>query len=290
MPALPLYLIANLLYGLNGIIAASIPFESSVIVLSRLILGGGFLGILLLTLRRAAARRGTPFTTLTRRQLVLLVLSGFAMGASWLCLCAGFQTIGVGMTTLLYYTGPVMLMAFLAVTGEDRFAGSQWLGLAAAAAGAALAIGGGDFTLSGGVLIGLLSAVCYAAMVWTARRAGHVDGLTAASLEMAAAFPLVLIYAWSTVDAFPTAADVAAVWLPLAVLGLLNTGVGCAFYFYAVSRLNASIVSAGGYLEPIGALVFSAIFLGESLGVTGWTGAALVLAGTVIAGRSSGKE
>ncbi len=266
MPALPLYLIANLLFGLNGIIAASIPFESSVIVLSRLILGGGFLGILLLTLRRAAARRGTPFTTLTRRQLVLLVLSGFAMGASWLCLYAGFQTIGVGMTTLLYYTGPVMLMAFLAVTGEDRFAGS------------------------GGVLIGLLSAVCYAAMVWTARRAGHVDGLTAASLEMAAAFPLVLIYAWSTVDAFPTAADVAAVWLPLAVLGLLNTGVGCAFYFYAVSRLNASIVSAGGYLEPIGALVFSAIFLGESLGVTGWTGAALVLAGTVIAGRSSGKD
>ena len=138
MPALPLYLIANLLFGLNGIIAASIPFESSVIVLSRLILGGGFLGILLLTLRRAAARRGTPFTTLTRRQLVLLVLSGFAMGASWLCLYAGFQTIGVGMTTLLYYTGPVMLMAFLAVTGEDRFAGSQWLGLAAAAAGAAL--------------------------------------------------------------------------------------------------------------------------------------------------------
>ena len=182
MPALPLYLIANLLFGLNGIIAASIPFESSVIVLSRLILGGGFLGILLLTLRRAAARRGTPFTTLTRRQLVLLVLSGFAMGASWLCLYAGFQTIGVGMTTLLYYTGPVMLMAFLAVTGEDRFAGSQWLGLAAAAAGAALAIGGGAFTLSGGVLIGLLSALCYAAMVWTARRAGHVDGLTAASI------------------------------------------------------------------------------------------------------------
>lgn len=140
------------------------------------------------------------------------------------------------------------------------------------------------------MLIGLLSALCYAAMVWTARRAGYVDGLTAASWEMAAAFPLVLIYAWSTVDAFPTAADVAAVWLPLAVLGLLNTGVGCAFYFYAVSRLNASIVSAGGYLEPIGALVFSAIFLGESLGVTGWTGAALVLVGTVIAGRSSGKD
>lgn len=290
MPALPLYVTSLLLFGFNGIIAAAIPFESAVIVLTRLVLGGAFLGVLLFALRRAAKARGEARTQLTRRQKMLLTFSGFAMGASWLCLYAGYVTIGVGMTTLLYYTGPIMLMTFLHVTREDRFEGAQWLGLAAAAAGAGLAVGGSDFELSGGILIGLLSAACYAAMVWLARRAGKVDGLTAAVMEIGSAFPLVLVYALLTVGAFPTWALIADAWLPMAVLGLLNTGVGCAFYFYAVSRLNASIVSAAGYIEPISALIFSAIFLGETLGLTGWTGAALVLLGTVLAGRSSAKK
>lgn len=288
MPALPLYVFANLLFGLNGIIASMIPFESGVIVLIRLVLGGLFLAVLLAASRKLACRRGQEPQAMSTRQRLLLIISGLAMGASWLGLYAGFQLIGVGITTLLYYTGPILLMLFLAVTGQDRFSVRQWGGLCAAAVGAFLAVGsvGSRGTLSvPGVAAGLFSACGYAAMVWFARRAGEADGLTAAVTEIGAAFPMVLLYVLLTGAGLPDAAALASAWLPALTLGVVNTGVGCALYFYAVSRLSASVVSSAGYLEPISALIFAAVFLGEALGFIGWTGAALVMAGTLMAAK-----
>ena len=67
--------------------------------------------------------------------------------------------------------------------------------------------------------------------------------------------------------------------LPILFLGIINTGVGCYFYFSSISDLPVQTVAIGGYLEPLSALLFSAAFLGEALGFVQIVGAVLILGG-----------
>jgi DME family drug/metabolite transporter len=74
--------------------------------------------------------------------------------------------------------------------------------------------------------------------------------------------------------AMPLRPDVLAVAL---YLGVVPTGVGYAAYFL-VLRTTAPIVAAlSTLLEPLTAAVLSAVLLHDELGVTGWTGAALLV-------------
>ncbi len=59
----------------------------------------------------------------------------------------------------------------------------------------------------------------------------------------------------------------------------MNTGVGCYLYFSSMQRLPAQSVAICGYLDPLSALVFSAVFLAERLTPEQMIGAALILGG-----------
>ena len=72
-------------------------------------------------------------------------------------------------------------------------------------------------------------------------------------------------------------------WAPLLVLGLVNTGFGCFVYFSAMGKLPAQTVSVCGYLEPLAAVVLSALLLGEAFSPVQAAGVALVIGGAVYA-------
>jgi len=67
--------------------------------------------------------------------------------------------------------------------------------------------------------------------------------------------------------------------LPILFLGIVNTGIGCYFYFSSIGDLPVQTVAIGGYLEPLSALFFSTAFLGETLGFVQIVGAVLILGG-----------
>ena len=67
--------------------------------------------------------------------------------------------------------------------------------------------------------------------------------------------------------------------LPILFLGVVNTGVGCYFYFSSIGDLPVQTVAIGGYLEPLSALFFSAALLGEALSFVQVVGAVLILGG-----------
>ena len=51
--------------------------------------------------------------------------------------------------------------------------------------------------------------------------------------------------------------------LPILVLGLLNTGNGGYLYFSSIGSLPVQAVAICGYLEPLSAVLFSVLLLGE---------------------------
>lgn len=69
----------------------------------------------------------------------------------------------------------------------------------------------------------------------------------------------------------------------LLVLGLLNTGIGCFLYFSSIGGIKVQTVAILGYLEPLSAISFSFIFLGEQLLVGQIIGAVLILSGALCA-------
>jgi len=68
-------------------------------------------------------------------------------------------------------------------------------------------------------------------------------------------------------------------WIPILLLGIVNTGIGCYFYFSSIGDLPVQTVAILGYLEPLSALLFSAAFLGETLSFLQLIGAVLILGG-----------
>ena len=59
------------------------------------------------------------------REAAALIVSGAALGASWIFLFRAYQTIGVGISSLLYYCGPIIVMALSPLIFGEKLTGSK---------------------------------------------------------------------------------------------------------------------------------------------------------------------
>lgn len=177
------YLAALLLFGSNGIIAAAIALPSSDIVLLRTFLGAlSLVAILAITQRHKLQAPSRP------REAAALLLSGAALGASWIFLFRAYQTIGVGISSLLYYCGPIIVMALSPLIFGEKLTGGKIAGFIAVACGAFLIAAqglGGNMSIAG-IACGIASAFCYALMVIASKGAPHIEGLENSTLQVSA--------------------------------------------------------------------------------------------------------
>ena len=237
------YLIGLLLFGFNGIVASHIALESSQIVLLRTLLGS----VSLLALFFLSGHR---FSFTGRGQDVTLVLlSGAAMGASWMFLYAGYQTIGVSTASLLYYCCPVIVMALSPLVFHEALTWVKITGFVCVCGGIVLVNGWGGGSLSiSGFLYGILSAVCYAAMLILNKKAESVDGMENSLLQMlsATATVFVLLLCQGGLSMTITGAN----WPWILLLGIVNTGFGCWCYFSAIGSLPVQTVAAPVTASP----------------------------------------
>lgn len=135
-----------------------------------------------------------------------------------------------------------------------------------------------------GIVCGIASAFCYALMVIASKGAPHIEGLENSALQVSAAFVTALVLTLITQGApsFLSAGVAASIdWRAVAMLGVVNTGIGCLLYFSAVAKLPVQTVAVVGYLEPLSAVVFSAALLGEAITPHRLMGAALIIGGAI---------
>lgn len=276
------YLAALLLFGSNGIIAAAIALPSSDIVLLRTFLGA----LSLITILATTQHHKLQAPSRPREAAALLLLSGAALGASWIFLFRAYQTIGVGVSSLLYYCGPIIVMALSPLIFGEKLTGGKIAGFVAVACGAFLIAAqglGGNMPIAG-IVCGIASAFCYALMVIASKGAPHIEGLENSTLQVCAAFVTALVLTLITQGApsFLSAGIAASIdWRAVAMLGVVNTGIGCLLYFSAVAKLPVQTVAVVGYLEPLSAVVFSAALLGEAITPVRLMGAALIIGGAI---------
>ena len=269
------YFAALLLFGFNGIVASFIDLSSYEIVLLRT-----FIGSVLLIALFFLSRNKLTFYQYKNDSLFLL-LSGIAMGTSWMFLYEAYAQIGVSIASLCYYCGPVIVMALSPLLFREKLTASKLCGFAAVLIGIIL-VNGSAFNGNGnlwGIFCGLMSAVMYAAMVICNKKAQRITGMENATLQLFVSFLTVFIFVLfkQGLTVHLHTEDI----IPVLILGLFNTGIGCYFYFSSIGKLPVQTVAVCGYLEPLSAVVFSVIVLHETMLPIRLLGAALIIGGAV---------
>lgn len=267
------YLLALFIFGSNGIVASHINLSSYEIVLLRTLIGSLLLIILFFL------NKGKLTFFKHKKQLIFLFISGIAMGTSWMLLYESYQLIGVSIASLLYYCGPVFVMVLAPILFGEKLTIIKLISFLAVLCGIFL-VNGSSFENSGnnwGMFCGLMSAVMYAFMVIFNKKAKDITGLENAMLQLFISFLTVAVFVG--IKQGYTIQIASSDVLPILILGLINTGLGCYFYFSSIGSLPVQTVAICGYLEPLSAVLFSVVLLGEKMLPVQITGAILILGG-----------
>ena len=77
----------------------------------------------------------------------------------------------------------------------------------------------------------------------------------------------------------------------LLVIGLLNTGLAYLLYVSGLQKLPGQSVALISYVDPVSALVFSALLLHESMSTLQTVGAVLIIGGAILGElKKTGRE
>ncbi len=281
---LAVYLVALVMFGTNGIVASYISLESCQIVFFRTMAGSALLVAAFLIVHRRYEAFRMP------GQVALVALSGAFMGASWLFQYEAYREIGIGMTSLVYCCGPAALMALSPFLFGERMTAYRAAGFAIVVTGAVLlalngaGVGGSPY----GYLCAVMTAATYALMIISNKKATGIGGLENSSLQILFAFVTVAVFvvvSGRLPDSVPQG-DI----VPLLVLGLVNTGLGCLAYFTAIKHLQTQTVAICDYIEPMSAVIFAMALLGETMSPVEWVGAGLIAVGVVVGEAVGGRS
>ncbi len=272
--ALLKYLSALLLFDLNGIVASQIAMSSYEIVFLRTMIGSVLL-ILLFILGK-----GRFHLREHRRDSLFIILSGIAMGASWMFLYEAYQQIGVSLASLLYYCGPVIVMALSPLIFKEKMTISKACGFLTVLAGILLVNGKSSAEINTWSLFcGAMSAVMYFFMVTLNKKARQITGMENAAIQLTVSFLSVAVFVGFRQAFIIHIPDGA--WLWILILGIVNTGIGCYLYFSPLSQLPVQTVAICGYLEPLSAVFFAAVLLNERMTIIQVIGAACIIGGAM---------
>lgn len=267
------YMTSLLMFGSNGIAASYISLSSYEIVFTRTLIGSLFLALIFVF-----SKQKVRFCK-DKSHFLYLVISGMAMGTSWMFLYEAYSQIGVSIATLAYYCGPVIVMILSPVIFRETMTSAKLLGFLAVLIGM-FCVNGQALSqgkTSWGLICGILSAFMYAIMVVFNKKAVSIRGLENSMWQLITSFITVAIFLY-LMQGFSVNITSENL-VPILILGIVNTGIGCYFYFSSIGDLPVQTVAIYGYLEPLSALLFSIVLLGEKLSFVQIVGAMLILGG-----------
>ena len=208
-----------------------------------------------------------------------MVLTGMAVGLNWALLFTAYNYTSVAVATLAYYFAPVLVMALSPLLFRERTTPWQLLCFFAATAGLVLVISGGA-TLTAGNLVGVgfgLGAAClYATVVLINKFCPGGTGLDRSIYQMAGSCLLLVVLVPLRGGFHLMECDVTSL-VNLLIVGVVHTGLAYWLYFTSIRDLPGTQTAILSYIDPVVAIFVSTLFFRESVAMSQWVGAALIL-------------
>ena len=271
---------AMLIYGTIGVLRRYIPLPSPLLVFLRGILGGMFLMVFAKVMKKNAGAK------LPRNLFLRLVFTGALIGVNWMLLFEAYNHTTVAVAVLCYYMEPTIVMLLSPMIFKERLTLKKSLCAAAAVIGMVFVSGvlgdsgekNGDIT---GVLLALSAACLYSAVVIMNKKTSGIDVYQRVTIQLFSAGIIMLPYLLLTNGSGSVEFSASAVILIL-ILGIVHTGIAYALYFGSMEGLRVQTIAIFSYIDPVSALLFSALFLKEPLSMSGVIGAVMIIGSALI--------
>ncbi len=259
------------IFGTISIFVRYLPLSSGEIALYRSVMAALPVGLVLLCTKQKI------HLDILKRQGLLLMLSGLALGLNWILLFEAYQHTTVSTATLCYYFAPVLVTVISPFLFREKLTKSQILCFVMSTVGLLLITGFRDLHTNGlGILLGLGAAVFYACMVLLNKGIKGVTGLQRTFLQFVSASVILVPYVAFS-GGFHLAALDGKAFICLLVVGLVHTGVAYCLYFAAIGALKGQQIAILSYIDPLVAVLISVFVLSEEMTLLQAVGGILIL-------------
>ena len=278
VPARAKLILAMTIFGTIGIFVRYIPLPSSVIACVR-----GFVGVAFLLLVTFLRKSKISWKDI-KKNLVLLVISGAFIGINWILLFESYRYTTVATATLCYYMAPIFVTIASPFILKEKLTFKKGLCVLTALLGMVFVsgiVGTSSLQINvPGILCGVGAVLFYACVILLNKHIKDISSYDMTMTQLLMAAVVILPYALITTDVSAISLDMKA-FICLLIVGIIHTGFAYMIYFSSISSLKAQTVAIFSYIDPVIAIILSALLLKEEMGIFGVIGAVLILGSTL---------
>ena len=233
-----------LIFGTIGIFRRYISLPSGFLIFARGLLGG--LSVILFV----KLRSGHVFRRSGMRHLVWLILTGVLLGSEWIMLFEAYNLTTVAIASLCNYMQPIIVLLLSPLVFKERMTAKK-------------------------LICGVI------AVAGMNKKNTNIDPYTKTVIQLFSAAAVTIPYLFLSGELGRIEFDPITVTL-LLVVGIVHTGFSYVLYFRSMEGLKAQTIAILSYIDPIAALLFSALILKESLSALGLAGAVMILGAAIV--------
>lgn len=257
------YLIISMsIFGTIGLFVNYIPLSSGEIALYRAILAFILVGLVLVI-----TKQKLNFKEI-KKELIILLLSGMAMGMNWVFLFQSYKYVAVSISTLTYYFAPIIVTVLCPILFKEKMTLKQIICFVFSTVGLVLIISQGisssesnNYAL--GIIFGLCAAVLYATVILLNKCIKTVDGLKRTFIQFFSAIIVLLPYVLLS-GGFNKMTSYTGI-IAMIVIGIVHTGITYCLYFSSLKELKGQEAAILSYIDPLVAVLISVLVLKEAI-------------------------
>ena len=274
-----LLIISMAVFGTIGLFVRNINLASAEIALYRAVLASILLlSYLFITKQKIEIKK-------IKKSLILLLVSGAAMGFNWIFLFEAYNYTTVSVATLSYYFAPVIVTVLCPILFKEKLTKKQILCFVMSSLGIILITGIGEVQSDNknfiGILFGLCAAVLYATVILINKFIKDVEAIHRTFLQFLSA--VIVLFPYVLLTCKVNLASISGKGLLfLLIVGLIHTGVNYCLYFASLKSLPGQQTAILSYIDPLVAVLVSVLILSEPMNIRQIIGGILVLGFTLL--------
>lgn len=273
------FILSMIIFGTIGLVVRHIGLSSSESALLSSTIGCSFLSCVFV-----ATKKKFPWHMI-KDNSILLLFSGVALGGNWIFLYASYQYTTITNATLAYYFAPVIVISCSPNLFQEKVSIKKWICVCIALIGLVMIVGNGmskleyhDFI---GIILGLIAAVFYASLMLVGKFIHNTNKLELTIIQLGITAILLFFYVFFTTGISFFSVSLSSMPF-IAILGIVNTGIGFWLFFCGMEKLSGQSIAMLSYVDPLVAIIISAIILHEQMTTIQIVGGILLLGFTFI--------
>lgn len=261
-------ILVMVIWGSVGIIARLIPLSSKIIVFYRVLFA--FITLIIYTLFKRDYKINTGGNI-----KLFLAGAGIFLALNWLFFFKAVKTTTIAAATISYYTSPIILTILAIWFLEERLTFKVIASLLSGFLGLFLILfskgGLAGFPELLGIFYGFIAAIFYALFTLINKK---ISGLSSLDLTLVqSGIAVLVLFPFVIPLPFP---DLKSFFL-LILMGVFHTAFALIIYVSGLQKIKAQNVGVLSYIDPLSAVIFALVFLGEVPGYMTLVGGLLIL-------------